>query len=151
MEKEIIEKTAQQSVKLFKSGYYCAESVLLAIADEKGIQSKLIPKIATGFCSGTSRMCGQCGAVNGAILSINLLTGRNDPNSSVEKNYTLVRKFLTSFEKKFGSTNCRELIGCDLGTEEGQTYFKIHDLKKDCFAYTKEATRVALLILTSVK
>ncbi len=78
MEKKIIEKTAERSVVLFKSGYYCAESVLLAIAEEKGIQSKLIPKIATGFCSGTLRMCGQCGAVNGAILSINLLTGRND-------------------------------------------------------------------------
>lgn len=149
MDEDIVEKTADRSVKLFKSGYYCAESVLLAIAEEKGIQSELIPKIATGFCSGTSRMCGQCGAVNGAILSINLLTGRNDPNSPVEKNYALVRKFLTVFEEKFGSTNCRTLIGCDLGTEEGQSYFKIHGLKKDCFGYTKEATRMALLILNN--
>jgi len=151
MEKETIEKTAERSVMLFNLGYYCAESVLIAIAEEKGIHSRLIPKIATGFCSGTSRMCGPCGAVNGAILSINLLTGRNDPNSSVEENYALVKKFLNNFEDKFGSTNCRELIGCDLGTKEGQAHFKIHDLKKDCAAYTKEATRMGLLILSNVE
>jgi C_GCAxxG_C_C family probable redox protein len=148
MDEDSLEKTVEQSVKLFKSGYYCAESVLLAIAEEKGIQSELIPGIATGFCSGTARMCGPCGAVSGAILSINLMTGRNDPKGSVEKNYTLVRTFLNAFQDKFGSTNCRELIGCDLGTKEGQAYFKAHDLKKDCFAYTREATRIALMILT---
>lgn len=149
MEKETIEKTAERSVELFVSGYYCAESVLLAIAGVYEIQSKLIPKIATGFCSGTSRMSGQCGAVNGAILSINLLTGRNDPNSSVEENYTLVSKFLNNFVDKFGSTNCQELIGCDLGTKEGQSHFKTHNLEEDCFAYTKEATRMALSILNN--
>jgi len=148
MDRETIEKSAERSVALFESGYYCAESVLLAIAEVNGIQSKLIPKIATGFCSGTSRMCGQCGAVAGAILSINLLTGRNDPKHSVEKNYTLVRKFLKEFEEKFGSTNCRELIRCDLGTQEGMAHFKTRNLIKDCFVYTKEATRMALLILT---
>lgn len=148
MDKETIEKAAEQSVSFFASGYYCAESVLLAIAEAYGIQSKLIPKIATGFCSGTSRMCGQCGAVNGAILSINLLTGRNDANSSVEENYALVRKFFNLFEETFGSTNCRELIGCDLGTEAGLSYFKTHGLKKDCFNYTKEATRMVLSLLT---
>ena len=151
IEKETIQKAAERSVALFVSGYYCAESVLLAISEEKGIHSRLIPKIATGFCSGTSRMCGPCGAVSGAILSINLLTGRTDPNSSVEENYTLARKFLNNFVDKFGSTNCRELIGCDLGTKEGLSHFKTHNLEEDCFAYTKEATRMALSILNNKK
>lgn len=75
----------------------------------------------------------------------------NDSKSSVEKNYTLVQKFLNAFEETFGSTNCRELIGCDLGTQEGRSYFKTHDLEKDCFAYTKEATRMVMLILNTVE
>jgi len=59
------ERVSQKSRELFDSGFYCAESVLLAIAGHKGIQSDLIPGIATGFCSGMSRTCGMCGAVTG--------------------------------------------------------------------------------------
>lgn len=147
MEKEIFEKSAERSVALFVSGYYCAESVLLAIAEEKGIHSELIPKIATGFCSGTARMCGPCGAVSGAIMGINLLTGRSEPNSSVEQNYALVRKFIKDFEETFGSTNCRELMGCDLGTKEGQAHFNSRGLLKKCYIYTREATRMTLILL----
>jgi len=49
------EKTAQRSGELFDSGFWCAESVLLAVAESKGIKSDIIPKIATGFCAGISR------------------------------------------------------------------------------------------------
>ena len=52
----------------FASGLYCAESVVLSIARSQGIESDLLPKLATGFCSGMARTCGTCGALSGAIL-----------------------------------------------------------------------------------
>jgi hypothetical protein len=54
------EQASQRSVELFRSGFFCAESVLLAIAESQGIESDLIPRIATGFCSGISRTGGAC-------------------------------------------------------------------------------------------
>jgi C_GCAxxG_C_C family probable redox protein len=146
----VIEKTVEKSGALFKSGFYCAESVLLAVAEAKGIQSDLIPKIATGFCSGISRTCGQCGAVSGAILSINLFTGRSTPGASVKENYTLVRKLIQRFTEKFGSTNCRDLIHCDLGTDEGQAFFKENHLREACRDYTREATRITMQLLAEI-
>jgi C_GCAxxG_C_C family probable redox protein len=62
------EQASQRSIELFTSGYFCAESVLMAIAESQGIQSDLIPKIATGFCSGIARTGSICGAVCGAIM-----------------------------------------------------------------------------------
>lgn len=59
--------------------------MLSAVAEEKGIQSDLIPKIATVFCSGIARTSSQCGALSGAIIGINLLTGRNSTEESVKK------------------------------------------------------------------
>ena len=50
----MIEQASKRSLELFKSGYFCAESVLLAIAENQGIQSDLIPRIASGFCGGIS-------------------------------------------------------------------------------------------------
>jgi C_GCAxxG_C_C family probable redox protein len=116
MDPEEIKEISRRSGELFESGLYCAESVLLAIAEGKGIKSDVIPGIATGFCSGMSRTCGLCGAVSGAIMGINLLHGRSAPDRSVDENYALVRKLIRMFEDTFGSSNCMQLTGCDLST-----------------------------------
>ena len=132
----------------FESGYYCAESILLAVAEAKGIQSDLIPRIATGLCSGVARTCGVCGAVNGGIMALNLLTGQSSPNESVEENYAAVQKLLSAFEDKFGSTNCQELIACDLGTRKGQETFEANNLDEQCKRYTEQATRLTMQLLS---
>jgi hypothetical protein len=46
---------ARRSRELFESGFLCAESVLLAVSEAEGVRSDLIPKIATGFCSGMDK------------------------------------------------------------------------------------------------
>lgn len=137
----------ERAGELFDSGLYCAESVLKAIAEAGDIDSDIIPKIATGLCSGLSRTCRTCGAVSGAVMGISLVYGRNTPARDVEYVYALIQRFVDVFSKKFGSTNCRELTGCDLGTEEGQRYFEINHLKEKCREFTKEATKMAIHIM----
>jgi C_GCAxxG_C_C family probable redox protein len=126
------EQTPQRSLELFRSGFFCAESVLLAIAESQGIRSDLIPRIATGFCSGISRTGGICGAVSGAIMGINLVAGRNSPAESIEFSYNMTQKLISRFEKEHGSVNCRQLMGCDLATEAGQRYFMENHLMNHC-------------------
>jgi C_GCAxxG_C_C family probable redox protein len=138
---------ANRSRQLFESGFYCAESVLLAVAESQGIKSDLIPKIATGFCGGIARTSGLCGAVTGAIMAINLSTGRTSPEQSVKDSYLAVQKLLKTFEAKYGSTNCRQLLGCDLATPEGQQRFKENHLAEKCKVFTAEAARMAVLTL----
>ena len=141
------EQAPQRSLELFRSGFFCAESVLLAIAESQGIQSDLIPRIATGFCSGVSRTGGMCGAVSGAIMGINLVAGRNSPAESIEFSYTLTQKLISRFERQYGSVNCRQLIGCDLATEAGQRYFMENHLMERCLQYAKGATRIAVSLI----
>lgn len=134
----------QRSKDLFESRYFCAESVLMAIAESRGVSCELIPRIATGFCSGLARSGGLCGAVGGAILALGLAAGRDSSDESVEPVYELVREVLGGFESRFGSTTCLGLTGCDLGTDEGQREFlerKQHEL---CTEYVGEATRLVL-------
>lgn len=138
-----LDQIAQRSEELFASGLFCAESVLQSVAESRDIKSDLIPKIATGLCSGLSRTGGICGAVSGGVLAINLICGRNDASQSLENNYRLVRMFLSAFEAKFGSTNCERLIGCRLDTPEGQQFFKANKLGKTCQQFTGEAARMA--------
>ncbi len=124
---------------LCTTGLYCAESVLCAIADDHKIDSPLIPGIATGLCSGMARTCGTCGALTGGILAINMIHGRPTPDQSVEGNYARVKELVNRFAEKYGTTNCAELLGCDLDTGEGQQKFKEQNLAEKCGSYTRQS------------
>ncbi len=80
-------------------------------------------------------------------MAISLFTGRKSPAESVLPAYDSVRKLLENFEARFGSTNCRDLTGCDLGTDEGQNYFKSNNLIDQCKQYTEESTRIAMSLI----
>jgi C_GCAxxG_C_C family probable redox protein len=139
---------AQHSLALFNSGFYCAESVLLAMAEHQGIHSDLLPRIATGFCGGVARTCGQCGAVSGAIMGLGLATGRRAADDKVDAAYVLTQELVARFSEQFGSTNCKELLGgVDLGTAEGQQTFREQRLIERCKEYTARAAEIGAALL----
>jgi C_GCAxxG_C_C family probable redox protein len=140
-----VQKYAEGS---FASGLYCAESVVLAIARGQGIESELLPKIATAFCSGMARSCSTCGAVTGALMGIGLALGRSTPDGSVEPAYTAARRFIQKFEQVYGDCNCQVLLGgCDLNTPEGQALFAEKNLMEECVKITGKAAEIAARII----
>ncbi len=141
------EQAAARSRELFHSGFYCAESVLMAIAESHHIQSDLIPRIATGFCSGMARTGGHCGAVSGAIMALGLLRGRQSPVEALDSTYAIARDLMRQFAERFGSTNCRTLLGCDLDTVDGQQTFVADQLIERCYDYAEGATQIASALL----
>ena len=117
------------------------------MAESKNFKSDLIPGISTGFCGGVSRTCGICGAVSGAIMALGIRYGRNNPDESTARCYEAVQGFVKAFENKFGSTNCQQLTGCDLGTEEGREKFNSGNVIQKCREFTEEATSLAMSII----
>jgi C_GCAxxG_C_C family probable redox protein len=145
-----IDDVARQSGLYFDAGFYCAESVLMAVCDHHGIRSRWIPKIATGFCSGMARTGGMCGAFTGAVMAVNLFTGRETPVDSLEENYRAVNHLDNLFRARFGSTACPELIGCRLDTREGQRQFKEDNLIVKCRQFTVEAAAIAMQVIAAL-
>jgi C_GCAxxG_C_C family probable redox protein len=142
----------KKAAGLFESGYMCTESVLRAVCKEMGVRSKYIPRIATGMCAGMSRSCQTCGAISGAVMAIGIAAGRDKPGDDPTPAYAMTQELVHWFTKRFTSINCRELIGCDLGTDEGQAYFKQHELKHAiCFMLTEQAADKALEIINDYK
>jgi C_GCAxxG_C_C family probable redox protein len=91
-----------------------------------------------------ARTAGVCGAVSGGMMAINLQSGISSPRQTRDENYTQIQKFLKAFENKFGATNCEELTGCDLGTDEGQKSFLENNCITRCHQFVEEATRLAI-------
>lgn len=143
-----VRKSAEES---FASGLYCAESVVLALAKAQGIESDLLLKAATPFCSGMSRTCGTCGAITGAIMGMGLALGRSKAGDSVEPSYAATRNLIEEFEHEFGASECHVLLGCDLNTPEGQETFREEGLGTQCAKFTGKAAEIAARIISDTK
>lgn len=89
----------------------------------------------------------MCGAVSGAIMAINLFSGRSERGAPVDDNYAAVQKLVAAFDERFSSTTCTGLLGCHLGTDEGQRTYREQTLHANCLDYAEEATRIALSII----
>jgi C_GCAxxG_C_C family probable redox protein len=144
-----VRKDAERS---FATGLYCAESVLLAIARAQGLESELIPKIATAFCSGMSRSCSTCGALTGGVMGISLVLGRSSASDSVEPSYQAAQRLIREFKDEFGDCDCYTLLGgCDMNTPEGQATFQEKGLMEDCLNITGKAAEMAARIIVESK
>jgi C_GCAxxG_C_C family probable redox protein len=132
---------------LFESGWYCTEAVLQAVAEREGIDSPIIPGIATGLTAGIAHTSNLCGAVSGAILSLGLVMGRQASTDSVEPVFAATQALLAEFEKQHGSTNCRVLTGVDLNTPEGQAEFRASGQGTRCAAFVAAVTQQAIALI----
>ncbi len=132
-----------QAIQRFKEGLYCAESVLVTLARRQGVDDPRLTSMATGFCSGLSQTAGPCGAVTGAVMGLGLALGRSEGGVSVDPAYDATKEFVRRFTQEFGSTGCADLLGCHLGTPEGQQTFKENHLHRRCMTYTGRAAELA--------
>jgi len=86
----------------------------MALGESLGIESELIPHIASGFCGGVGSTHRHiCGALSGAVIATGIAFGREKAEESREKALNLVKELLRSFRQEFGSTECHELVRID--------------------------------------
>ena len=148
MEPQFVSDVRKSAEEFFASGLYCAESVVLALAKAQGIESDLLPKVATAFCSGMARTCGTCGALTGAIMGVSLALGRSEASQPVQPSYKATQRLIREFEQEFGARDCHVLLGCDLNTPEGQATFRENRLSEHCTKYTGKAAEIAARIVS---
>ena len=129
------------------AGWFCAESVVAELAHRQGIESELLPAIATGFCGGVSRRGGMCGAVSGAVMAVSMVNGRRTVGDSHEPTYRAVQALIDGFAEEFGSINCPELLGLRLDTDAGRAAFRARGLIKRCRGFTCRAAEMAAEII----
>jgi len=130
---------------LFMDGFNCAQSVLSAFKDKTNISEENLLKISCGLGAGMGKLQQTCGAVTGAYLVIGLLNGncKSQDKSLKENTYRIVKEFDNNFKKIYHTTNCKELLKCDLNTEEGRSYFKNNKLFKEiCLNCVKSSVQI---------
>jgi C_GCAxxG_C_C family probable redox protein len=135
----------ESAVKLFSEGFNCAQAVFSTYAPLFGVEERCALRVSTGFGAGMGRLQEVCGAATGAFMVIGCKHGMTSSSDTDEKEkaYGLIKEFEKRFCHLYGSISCRQLLGCDLNTEEGKRIFKEKNLTKvKCTEYVRDASRL---------
>lgn len=96
--------------------------MLSTYGERFGLDRETALKVAGAFGGGIGRMGELCGAVTGAFMVIGLKHGKTkaDDDEAREKTYELVNTFAAGFKSRNKSIQCSDLLGHDLGTDQGR-------------------------------
>ena len=104
--------TKEEITQFFANGGNCCQCTLARFSEKTGYDVDETNRIAR--CFGGGMMMGEvCGGVTGGLMAIGLTV--EDP----AKAHELGEQFEEAFRAKFGTTLCRDLLGVDVGTDEG--------------------------------
>ncbi len=134
----------QEAVSVFQSGFNCAQAIVRIYGPEYGLSALDALKVSCGF-GGGMRRGDTCGAVTGALMVLGLRYGPKDVTETSAKNdvYPKVTEFCSRFESRCGYINCRDLLGCDVSTEEGMKQAKKNNIFKTvCPRMVKTAAEI---------
>ena len=114
--------------RLFLDGantYGCAETAFIALRSAFGLPESTDPTVAMAFNGGLAYSGGPCGAITGAAMALGLLASRRIDDHVEAKQVArgITARLMEAFSDAYGSTDCRDLIGLDLGTTEGHRAF----------------------------
>lgn len=108
-----LEERIGKAVELFKSGFNCSQSVVVAFADMYGFTEEQALHMSASFGGGIGRMRMTCGAACGLFMLAGLekcaLEGKD--RASKAENYALVQQLAEEFKKRNGTLVCAELLG----------------------------------------
>jgi C_GCAxxG_C_C family probable redox protein len=145
--KVIVVTKSDDALKAFEAGFSCSQAVLTAFSKEAGLPEDISNRIACAFGGGIARRSLTCGAVSGALMVIGLKYGKAKAEDKISKEVTYVKvnEFCKLFIETHRSINCKELLGCDLATDEGRKYFKEKMLlTQKCNNYVKDACDILI-------
>jgi C_GCAxxG_C_C family probable redox protein len=135
----------EKASSTFNAGYNCSQSVLIVYAEKFGMDNITAIKLASGFGGGMARMQEICGAIAGGLMTLGLAYSheQEDPATNKERVYHFINLFIQKFKEKHGTIKCRELLNCDLNTEEGQAYYNENKLQQNvCANCVKDAVEI---------
>lgn len=133
---ELVKEVAEQ----FAIGQHCSQVSFAYAARKLGFDEKAARKIGAGFGGGMFNG-ERCGAVTGALMGLGLKYGHScKEDKPVEQELHQKRiEFEKKFKERYNSLICEEILGANIGTEDGMKRIKEENLTKNCAALTAYA------------
>lgn len=102
----------EKAIKLFVSGYNCAQSVFAAFSDITGIDEETSLKMSSSLGAGIGHLRLTCGTISAMAMVIGILYGYSTPNDPEAKkeHYARMRMLTDRFKEVYPTLWCAELV-----------------------------------------
>ena len=109
---------ADAADRYFQEGLNCAQAVLRAVAEARGLLCpQCIPGVALAMGGGVGHTGHACGALTGGVMAIGLAMDRATAAGGLPEKkqaaYRVAGKLAREFAAVFGSADCRDILGFD--------------------------------------
>jgi C_GCAxxG_C_C family probable redox protein len=131
-------------VDRFLDGYGCSQAILTQFCERFEMDELTALKISSAFPAGM-QMAGICGAVTGAYMVLGLCYADQESCRSAGRArvYEAVAEFTRRFREQHATLNCKELLGCNIMTQEGKAAATEQNLFKTvCPKFVEDAARI---------
>lgn len=110
------EALADRALELHSKNYNCAQAVACTLAPVIDADERMCFSATEAFGAGMGGLTETCGAISGAGVVIGMAnsSGIEDPTSK-QRTYRLMRRLVSDFRTRSGSTLCPELKGVGTG------------------------------------
>ncbi len=135
----------EKAVASFKKGLNCSQAIVATYGSPLGLERKSALKVAAAFGGGMGHTGKTCGAITGAMMVIGLHCSKDGCSAAQAKrrSYALASKLMKIFESRHVYTNCKDLIGQDLSTDEGMRVAREKDLFDTlCAVFVQSAAEI---------
>jgi len=114
-------------------GLNCSQAILTVFGEQFGMDAETAKMFGRPWGGGMGHLAETCGYLTGAILVLAQAYNHGDESRAREEVFEGVRELFSRFEKRRGTTRCKELLGADMSTEQGLEKIKQEKLiKKLC-------------------
>ena len=103
----------------------CAETTLMVLQQTYGLPNAADSSPAMVLNGGVAWSGGPCGAITGAAMAVGRLAAQRIADHKEAKRVarSIIAQVMAEFRAEYGHTDCRDLVGLDISTEEGHAQF----------------------------
>jgi C_GCAxxG_C_C family probable redox protein len=138
----------RKTVELQRNGgLNCSQAIITSFGEQFGITPEAARIIGRPWGAGIGQMAETCGYLTGAVQILAYAFDQHDESKAKGDVFRAVQELFKRFEKKRGTTKCRELLGVDFSTEEGLLKIKSEGLvQKTCCSPDGIGNDVAVIL-----
>ena len=131
---ETAPSVADRAAACFDEGHNCAQSVLMAVAEARGMACpRCIPAVALAMGGGIGHTGRACGALTGAVMALGLAVDRaaaGDIWARKAEANRLAEALVGRFIDQFGTPDCATLLGFCLTEPDAFARYTREDSKR---------------------
>ncbi len=140
----------EKTVDLFSTGLNCSQAILTVFGESYGLDAEMAAKLGRPLGGGIGHLAKTCGAVTAAALILGLAKDHQNEGEARKASHACVQDLFRRFTALHETTECKELLGADMSTEEGLKKVQEEKLvRKVCPLFVRDAASILEGLLTT--